>query len=178
MKKYLVLTKHSFPSQDDPSWNPATDAQAVDRAFRIGQEKNVVVYRLITCGSVEEKIYRRQIFKDSITKLTTGDSKNPYRLLCSFDVSFVCSIVVVILYQVRKHTNYYHLQFSSTFERNLLVLSGYGKSLLKVKKSGPSRHVVFHSRLVSGGKLILRNQLVVSYNRSASHKVVSHNRFR
>jgi SNF2 family DNA or RNA helicase len=63
----------------DPSWNPATDAQAVDRAFRIGQRKNVVIYRLITCGSVEEKIYRRQIFKDSLMRLTTGDSKNPYK---------------------------------------------------------------------------------------------------
>ena len=68
----------------DPSWNPATDAQAVDRAFRIGQEKNVVIYRLITCGSIEEKIYRRQIFKDSITKQTTGESKNPFRYLKFF----------------------------------------------------------------------------------------------
>ena len=42
----------------DPAWNPATDAQAVDRVFRIGQKKNVVIYRLITCGTVEEKIYR------------------------------------------------------------------------------------------------------------------------
>lgn len=66
---------------DDPSWNPATDAQAVDRVFRIGQDKDVIVYRLITCGSVEEKIYRRQIFKDSINKLTTGDAKNPYRFV-------------------------------------------------------------------------------------------------
>jgi len=57
----------------DPSWNPATDSQAVDRAFRIGQTMNVVVYRLITCGTLEEKIYRRQIFKDSVNKLTTGD---------------------------------------------------------------------------------------------------------
>ena len=64
---------------DDPSWNPATDAQAVDRAFRIGQEKNVVIYRLITCGTVEEKIYRRQIFKDSIFRQTTGNAKNPFR---------------------------------------------------------------------------------------------------
>jgi SNF2 family DNA or RNA helicase len=64
---------------DDPSWNPATDAQAVDRAFRIGQEKNVVIYRLITCGTVEEKIYRKQIFKDSITKQTTDNTKYPYR---------------------------------------------------------------------------------------------------
>ena len=37
----------------DPSWNPATDAQAVDRAYRIGQTQNVVIYRLITCGTVE-----------------------------------------------------------------------------------------------------------------------------
>jgi hypothetical protein len=64
---------------DDPSWNPATDAQAVDRAFRIGQTKNVVIYRLITCGTVEEKIYRRQIFKDSITRQTTGGTKDPFR---------------------------------------------------------------------------------------------------
>ena len=63
----------------DPSWNPATDAQAVDRVHRIGQKENVVVYRLITCGTVEEKIYRRQVFKDSLVRQTTGDKKNPFR---------------------------------------------------------------------------------------------------
>nr|XP_061803859.1 DNA excision repair protein ERCC-6-like [Nerophis lumbriciformis] len=63
----------------DPSWNPATDAQAVDRACRIGQTRNVVIYRLITCGTVEEKIYRRQIFKDSLIRQNTGDKKNPFR---------------------------------------------------------------------------------------------------
>ncbi|XP_053276824.1 DNA excision repair protein ERCC-6-like [Pleuronectes platessa] len=63
----------------DPSWNPATDAQAVDRAYRIGQTKNIVVYRLITCGTVEEKIYRRQVFKDSLIRQNTGDKKNPFR---------------------------------------------------------------------------------------------------
>ncbi|GFO09812.1 DNA excision repair protein ercc-6-like [Plakobranchus ocellatus] len=70
----------------DPNWNPATDAQAVDRAYRIGQQKNVVVYRLITCGTVEEKIYRRQVFKDSITRQTTGASKNPYRYFTSVEL--------------------------------------------------------------------------------------------
>ncbi|XP_068446273.1 DNA excision repair protein ERCC-6-like isoform X1 [Clinocottus analis] len=63
----------------DPSWNPATDAQAVDRAYRIGQTDNVVIYRLITCGTVEEKIYRRQVFKDSLIRQSTGDKKNPFR---------------------------------------------------------------------------------------------------
>ncbi|ORC91229.1 DNA excision/repair protein SNF2 [Trypanosoma theileri] len=47
----------------DPSWNPSTDAQAIDRVHRIGQTRDVVVYRLITCGTVEEKVYRNQVFK-------------------------------------------------------------------------------------------------------------------
>uniref|UniRef100_A0A4W3GZ54 DNA excision repair protein ERCC-6-like n=1 Tax=Callorhinchus milii TaxID=7868 RepID=A0A4W3GZ54_CALMI len=55
----LTLTAANRVVIFDPSWNPATDAQAVDRAYRIGQTENVVIYRLITCGSVEEKIYRR-----------------------------------------------------------------------------------------------------------------------
>ncbi|CAH8524595.1 unnamed protein product [Heterobilharzia americana] len=68
----------------DPCWNPAVDAQAVDRAYRIGQKLDVVVYRLITCATVEEKIYRRQIFKDSVIRQTTAPGQNktdldPYR---------------------------------------------------------------------------------------------------
>ncbi|CAK9823096.1 DNA excision repair protein ERCC-6 [Anthophora retusa] len=47
----------------DPDWNPATDAQARERAWRIGQNKNVTIYRLITAGTIEEKIYHRQVFK-------------------------------------------------------------------------------------------------------------------
>ncbi|XP_067084863.1 DNA excision repair protein ERCC-6-like [Osmerus mordax] len=70
----------------DPSWNPATDAQAVDRAYRIGQTENVVIYRLITCGTVEEKIYRRQVFKDSLIRQTTGDKKNPFRYFSRQDL--------------------------------------------------------------------------------------------
>lgn len=46
---------------------PAVDAQAVDRAYRIGQTKDVVTYRLITCGTIEEKMYRLQVFKVSPT---------------------------------------------------------------------------------------------------------------
>ncbi|XP_044190976.1 DNA excision repair protein ERCC-6-like isoform X1 [Thunnus albacares] len=75
----LTLTAASRVVIYDPSWNPATDAQAVDRAYRIGQTENVVIYRLITCGTVEEKIYRRQVFKDSLIRQNTGDKKNPFR---------------------------------------------------------------------------------------------------
>ncbi|XP_063968551.1 uncharacterized protein LOC135157317 [Lytechinus pictus] len=59
----------------DPRWNPFTDNKAVDRAYRIGQTKSVIVYRLITCGTIEEKIYRRQVFKKSLIKQTTGNFK-------------------------------------------------------------------------------------------------------
>ena len=40
-----------------PSWNPADDSQAVDRCYRIGQKKNVIVYRFITAGTVEGKFF-------------------------------------------------------------------------------------------------------------------------
>ncbi|MGH8877911.1 MAG: hypothetical protein ACRD0P_11295, partial [Stackebrandtia sp.] len=40
----------------DPWWNPATEAQAVDRTHRIGQTRNVMVYRLIAKDTIEEKV--------------------------------------------------------------------------------------------------------------------------
>jgi SNF2 family DNA or RNA helicase len=43
------------------SWNPGEDRQAVDRAYRIGQKKQVLVYRFIMASSVEEKIYEKQV---------------------------------------------------------------------------------------------------------------------
>ena len=44
--------------------------QAVDRVFRIGQTKDVVTYRIVTCGTIEEKMYRRQMNKTTITDIT------------------------------------------------------------------------------------------------------------
>lgn len=47
----------------DPNWNPAYDLQAQDRAYRIGQTRDVEVFRLISAGTVEEIVYARQIYK-------------------------------------------------------------------------------------------------------------------
>ncbi|KAK9245973.1 P-loop containing nucleoside triphosphate hydrolase protein [Lipomyces tetrasporus] len=47
----------------DPNWNPTYDLQAQDRAFRLGQYRDVEVYRLVSAGTIEEIVYARQIYK-------------------------------------------------------------------------------------------------------------------
>ncbi|KAK5132890.1 hypothetical protein LTR08_008410 [Meristemomyces frigidus] len=47
----------------DPNWNPSYDLQAQDRAYRIGQTRDVDVFRLVSKGTVEEIVYARQIYK-------------------------------------------------------------------------------------------------------------------
>lgn len=42
----------------DPDWNPATDTQARERAWRIGQIRQVTVYRLESAGTIEEKVIK------------------------------------------------------------------------------------------------------------------------
>jgi superfamily II DNA or RNA helicase len=57
----------------DPDWNPSTDTQARERAWRLGQRKHVTIYRLITAGTIEEKIYKRQVFKTVLTQRVLVD---------------------------------------------------------------------------------------------------------
>ncbi|NHC11433.1 DEAD/DEAH box helicase [Stutzerimonas degradans] len=59
----LNLTAADTVIHYDPWWNPAAENQATDRAYRIGQDKPVFVYKLITRGSVEEKIQQLQARK-------------------------------------------------------------------------------------------------------------------
>ncbi|MCF6379707.1 DEAD/DEAH box helicase [Nocardioides KLBMP 9356] len=52
----LTLTEADYVFLLDPWWNPAAEAQAVDRAHRIGQDKRVHVYRLVATDTIEEKV--------------------------------------------------------------------------------------------------------------------------
>ncbi|XP_041855810.1 DNA excision repair protein ERCC-6-like 2 isoform X3 [Melanotaenia boesemani] len=56
----------------DPTWNPANDLQAIDRAYRIGQRRDVTVLRLISLGTVEEVIYLRQVYKQQLQCSVVG----------------------------------------------------------------------------------------------------------
>ncbi|KAL2079540.1 hypothetical protein ACEWY4_025284 [Coilia grayii] len=56
----------------DPTWNPANDLQAIDRVYRIGQCRDVTVFRLISLGTVEEVIYLRQVYKQQLESSVVG----------------------------------------------------------------------------------------------------------
>jgi superfamily II DNA or RNA helicase len=64
----LNLTEADTVILYDPWWNPAVEAQAIDRAHRIGQDKPVFIYRLMVSGSVEEKMLAMQDKKRSLAK--------------------------------------------------------------------------------------------------------------
>jgi hypothetical protein len=75
----------------DPDWNPACDAQAMARVWRDGQKKQCHLYRLLTTGSLEEKIFQRQAHKtalsaavvdeeDSVRRFTVKDLRDLFTL--------------------------------------------------------------------------------------------------
>jgi hypothetical protein len=73
----LNLTAAEYVFITDPWWNPASENQAISRAHRIGQQKNVFVYRFITENSIEEKI---QVLKERKSSLAEKfiNSNNPF----------------------------------------------------------------------------------------------------
>lgn len=73
----LNLTAADTVIHYDPWWNPAAENQATDRAYRIGQDKPVFVYKMITEGTVEEKILEMQAKKQALADaLFSEDSQN------------------------------------------------------------------------------------------------------
>ncbi|KKW10739.1 MAG: SNF2-related protein [Parcubacteria group bacterium GW2011_GWA2_49_9] len=70
----------------DPWWNPSVENQAIDRAHRIGQKQSVNVYRLITTGTIEEKIVALQQKKKKLFDALIGESKDLFQKLTWEDV--------------------------------------------------------------------------------------------
>jgi SNF2 family DNA or RNA helicase len=75
----------------DPWWNPAVEMQAVDRAHRIGQTKPVFAYRLITRGTVEEKILELQKQKRTLADAVISADENLLRALTAEDLQLLLS---------------------------------------------------------------------------------------
>ena len=71
----LNLTSGNHVIHYDLWWNPAVEAQATDRAFRIGQQKNVMVHRMITKGTLEEKIDDMLRSKKHLANMTVANGE-------------------------------------------------------------------------------------------------------
>lgn len=72
----LNLTAANHVIHYDLWWNPAVEAQATDRAYRIGQKKNVMVHRLLTTGTFEEQIDQMIQQKKELANLTVSSGEN------------------------------------------------------------------------------------------------------
>jgi len=62
----LNLTEADYVFLMDPWWNPASEEQAVDRTHRIGQDKQVMVYRLVAAGTIEQKVMELKVKKGEL----------------------------------------------------------------------------------------------------------------
>ncbi|XP_048581564.1 DNA repair and recombination protein RAD54-like [Nematostella vectensis] len=60
----------------DPDWNPANDDQAMARVWRDGQKKKVFIYRLLSTGTIEEKIFQRQAHKKALSSCVVDEEEN------------------------------------------------------------------------------------------------------
>lgn len=71
----LTLTEADYVFLLDPWWNPAAEAQAVNRAHRIGQDQPVMVYRMVAEGTIEEKVLALQERKRALFAALTDDDQ-------------------------------------------------------------------------------------------------------
>lgn len=87
----LNLTAADTVIHYDPWWNPAVENQATDRAHRIGQTKNVFVYKLMTVGTVEEKISAMQARKRELVEGLLSEKSAENLKLTSDDLDVLFS---------------------------------------------------------------------------------------
>ena len=76
----LNLTAADYVIHLDPWWNPAVEAQATDRAHRIGQERPVTVYRLVTADTIEESIVALHAHKQELASGLLDDRSEAVEL--------------------------------------------------------------------------------------------------
>jgi superfamily II DNA or RNA helicase len=87
----LNLTAADYVFLLDPWWNPAVEAQAIDRTHRIGQTRQVFAYRLIARDTVEEKILELQRHKRELADAIVGADGSPLRSLTREDLERLLS---------------------------------------------------------------------------------------
>jgi superfamily II DNA or RNA helicase len=87
----LNLTAAEYVFLLDPWWNPAVEAQAIDRAHRIGQTRNVFAYRLVARDTIEEKILQLQQTKRDLADAIISEENSILRQLTPEDLDLLLS---------------------------------------------------------------------------------------
>ncbi|KAF3932693.1 hypothetical protein ABW19_dt0203161 [Dactylella cylindrospora] len=95
----------------DPSWNPSHDLQAQDRAYRIGQRRDVEVFRLVCAGTIEEIIYARQIYKQQQANI-------------GYEASFERRYFTGVMKDSNRRGELFGLKNLFTFQQDNVVLQG------------------------------------------------------
>ena len=85
----LNLTAAEYVFLLDPWWNPAIEAQAIDRAHRIGQTRKVFAYRLIARDTVEEKVLELQKTKKALAESIINADNSLIRTLTKEDLQLL-----------------------------------------------------------------------------------------
>ena len=97
--------------------DPAHDLQAMDRAYRFGQTRDVHVYRLLGAGSIEENIYARQIYKQQMMKI-------------GYEASHQTRLILIL----REYSNVSYQHGPNYFELHLDMLKVF-KGIVNEKES-------------------------------------------
>lgn len=136
----------------DPDWNPATDTQARERAWRIGQERNVTIYRLISAGTIEEKIYQRQVWKQLLSNKILVDPKTQ-RFFKSSDLHD--------LFSLHEQTEENQIETANIFKNSRVSMEKRLKDKKKSKSSKNTSKIQF-----SDEKLKMMKELAAKISKS------------
>lgn len=136
----------------DPDWNPATDTQARERAWRIGQERNVTIYRLISAGTIEEKIYQRQVWKQLLSNKILLDPKTQ-RFFKNSDLHD--------LFSLQEQTEENQIETANIFKNSRVSMEKRLKEKKKPKASKNTSEIQF-----SDDKLRMMKELAAKISKS------------
>jgi SNF2 family DNA or RNA helicase len=93
----LNLTRAAHVMHFDRWWNPAVEDQATDRAHRIGQQRSLSVYTLVTAGTIEDHIERMHAGKRGIAEVVSGDGGAALATLSDDDLHAVLDLDLGVL---------------------------------------------------------------------------------
>lgn len=142
----------------DPDWNPSNDLQARERAWRLGQKREVTIYRLMAAGTIEEKIFHRQVFKTILSNKVLKDAT----LRSSFHLKDLHDLFALNLYEEGKTETGELFKVSEAKSNSPsgpkeMILPGRDSSLIQASLAAPKPERAVKSEGAADDDPALRN---------------------